>query len=171
MNDSDETVYLSAGSNLGARKKILILAIRRLSRTLGIHVIRVSQLYETEPWGRRKQPYFLNCIIELKTLFSPMLLLRKLKDIESNAGREPEHDRWDPRTLDLDIILFGDVVMNTQELTIPHAQLTRRQYILQPLATLCPDFIIPSLGKTVNDVLKSCKDTSSVVCIRKEWIL
>lgn len=169
MTKSDEIIYLSAGSNMGERKEIMVLALRRLSRTPGIHVLRTSRLYETEPWGKRNQPFFLNCIIELKTTFSPDELLKKLKFIENTAGRTASREKWGPRLLDLDIILFGERAVKLPDLIIPHAHLASRRYILEPLSTLCPDFVIPVLEKSVKEALNSCRDESGVFVLEDEW--
>ena len=130
-------VYLSIGSNMGNREEYLQTALEKLRQERTIRGVRVSDWIETEPYGYVEQASFLNAAVELETLESPDSLLKILQKIEAEGGRE-RTIHWGPRTIDLDIVLFGDVVMQTEMLTIPHREMHLREFVLRPLAQLAP---------------------------------
>lgn len=144
--------YISLGSNLGDRAANLDEAVRQLSRTEGIGNLRRSGIRETEPVGRTDQPKFLNCVVEVETTLEPLELLDRCQEIERRLGRTRTR-RWGPRTIDLDILLFGDVIVRTDRLTLPHPEMTRRRFVLEPLCELAPDLVLPG-GRTVRELLK-----------------
>lgn len=147
MND---IAYLSLGSNVGHREQNLHEAIRRAS-TLG-RVVAVSSFYETEPVEFTDQPWFLNCVIALETLAAPGQLMSELLRIEHEMGRQRILKKG-PRSIDIDILLFGDAVVNTPEVTIPHPEMVRRRFVLEPLAEIAPELRHPVSQKTVRQLL------------------
>ena len=144
-------VHIGIGSNLGDRKEHCLKAIQLLSQK-GIHVRKRSSMYETEPWGVKDQPRFINMAIEGETGLTPAKLLAVLKMIEDEAGRVETH-RWGPRVIDLDILLYDDLVIDTPELSIPHPLMHRREFVLKPLVEIAPDKIHPVLKKTIQELL------------------
>jgi 2-amino-4-hydroxy-6-hydroxymethyldihydropteridine diphosphokinase len=145
-------VFISVGSNLGDRAANCREAIRRLSAPgAPVRVVKASALYETEPWGVVAQPSFVNAAIELATALSPAGLLGFLKSIESAMGRTVG-ERRGPRVIDLDIIFYGDAIVDEDGLKIPHPLAHKRSFVLTPLAEIAPDFIHPVIGKKVSDI-------------------
>ena len=142
--------YLSLGSNLGNREQNLRGAIRQ-AITLG-RLVAVSSFYQTEPVEFTDQPWFLNCVIALKTATQPAQLMAELLRIEHEMGRQRVLKKG-PRSIDIDILLFGDDVVNTPELTIPHPEMARRRFVLQPLAEIAPELLHPVSQKTVTQIL------------------
>ena len=149
---SRHVVYLGLGSNLGDREKYLEMAIEELGRDSSIEVTRVSSVIETEPYGPVDQPDFLNAVIEINTTLEPDELLDIIHDIEQEAGRE-RIIHWGPRTLDIDILLFDNIVMNTETLTIPHPEIDRREFVLKPLTEIAPHVVHPTLMRTAAQLL------------------
>lgn len=157
-----ERVFLSIGSNLGDRLAHIKFAHGRLAEIPFISSLKISPIYETDPWGLREQPPFLNCIVRLKCELTPEKLLEIVKMIEAEAGREVPAKRWGPRTLDVDILLFGDRRIRTPDLIVPHPQLIRRRFVLQPLAELAAELDIPGTQLTVGEALRKCRDRGEV---------
>lgn len=146
-------VYLSVGSNLGDRQKYIDGAVHALEAHPRVRGVRASQLIETAPYGNPDQGDFLNGAIELDTLLSPEELLEALHDVENAAGRE-RTVHWGPRTLDLDILFYDDLVYESEKLTIPHGDVKNRDFVLRPLSTLAPGYRHPVLDKTVAVLLE-----------------
>lgn len=144
-----KTVYLSLGSNLGERAENLRAGIERL-KELG-ELRAVSGLYETEPVDVRDQPWFLNCVAELATELMPMQLLGRAQQIELELGRRRLRPKG-PRTLDIDILLFGRALVDTPKLTIPHPALHERRFVLLPLAEIAPELRHPVLKRTMREL-------------------
>jgi 2-amino-4-hydroxy-6-hydroxymethyldihydropteridine diphosphokinase len=134
--------YVGVGSNLGDREA----AIRRAVELLGGEVVAVSRLRETEPWGYADQPAFLNGAIELETELPPRALLDRLLAVERELGRTRDGPRYGPRTIDLDLLLHGDTVVDEPGLQVPHPRLHERAFALEPLLDLDPSLAIPGRG-------------------------
>ncbi len=154
------TAYIGIGSNVGDRKANCRKAIKLLGRA-GT-VTAVSSLYYTEPVGYRDQEDFINAAASVQTEQSPEGLLEICQGIEEEMGRK-RTIRWGPRTIDLDILLFGNKIVNEQDLVIPHPLMATRKFVLVPLAEIAPDFIHPVLRKPVSVLLRELKDTSTVM--------
>jgi 2-amino-4-hydroxy-6-hydroxymethyldihydropteridine diphosphokinase len=150
-----EIAYLSLGSNVGQRERHLHGAISRLER-VG-RVICISSFYETEPVDvtadLKNQPWFLNCAVGLETTLSPAQLIETVLEIERDLGRVRNQPKG-PRTIDIDISLFGEAVINSPKLTIPHPAMHQRRFVLEPLAEIAPEIRQPLLRKTVRELLE-----------------
>ncbi len=152
-------LYLALGSNLGDRRANLQAALQALPPA--VLVRRASPVYETPPWGLTEQPAFLNMVVEAETGLPPLDLLVHLKRLETQLGRLPSV-RYGPRSIDMDILFYDDLVLDSPGLTIPHPRLHERAFVLVPLADLAPDLVHPRLGQTVRDLLTAV-DTSGIV--------
>ena len=157
-----DTIYLSLGSNLGDKESNIASCIAMLGAYVENTNIRTSSFYISEPLYNTNQPSFVNIIVELKTTFTPFQFLDKIHDIEKMLGRKIDREKNAPRTIDMDIVLFGDAFMETAELTIPHSHALLRKFVLVPLAELVPDKIFPGTKHKMIDLLEKCPDTSTV---------
>ena len=151
-------VYLSLGSNMGDRAACLDKALASLDEKKEIRNLKASEYLETEPYGYEEQDKFLNACVRLETILPPAELLDLLHEIEAAAGRV-RSIRWGPRTLDLDILFFDDLVMEDKELTIPHIDLQNRLFVLEPLTQLCPGKVHPVLHRTVKQLKEELQQT------------
>ncbi|HZN61208.1 MAG TPA: 2-amino-4-hydroxy-6-hydroxymethyldihydropteridine diphosphokinase [Planctomycetota bacterium] len=149
--------YVGLGSNLGDRRGLIREALKRLGRLQGVRVRKRSRIIETDPVGRTRQPRFLNAVAEVETRIEPSLFLRRLRAVERALGRV-RHERWGPRTIDLDLLLWGDRSMATPRLTLPHPRMAERRFVLAPLAELCPGRRVPGTGRTVRSLLKDMEN-------------
>lgn len=152
-------VYLALGTNLGDRLANLRASLRSFQPDL--EVAAASRIFETPPWGFTDQPAFLNMAVHVRTTLEPESLLRKLKTLEVELGREPGF-RWGPRLIDLDILFYDDLVLDSPPLVIPHKRLHERAFVLVPLADVAADLVHPVLGKTVRELLANV-DASGIV--------
>lgn len=154
-----EPVFLALGSNLGDRAANLRLAVSSLLQKA--ELVAVSSIYETKPVGFLEQPLFLNAACLIRTSMEPLEILDWLKGIESSIGpRAPLHNG--PRAADIDILLYGDLVLDTPRLTIPHPRLAERAFVLVPLAEIAPDLLHPVLKMKVADLLRELKKPCGV---------
>ncbi len=153
--------YVSLGSNLIDREKNIHRALRQLSRQDRIHVDQTSSLYETEPVGFTDQPFFLNAVARLSTDLKPAALLAVLKSVERFVGRRKTF-RWGPRSIDLDLLLYEDVIIENSHLIVPHPELARRAFVLVPLAEIAPGAIDPRSGRRADQLLCDLESTEGV---------
>ena len=152
------TTFVALGANLGERLENLRAAISALAPD--VYVLAESNVYETPPWGVTNQPAFLNMVVKAETDLEPEALLKYLKQIEAELGRE-KSVRWGPRLIDLDILFYDDLVVNTPPLIIPHPRLHERGFVLVPLADVAADVVHPILGEFVWELLLKA-DTSGI---------
>ncbi len=156
---------LLLGTNLGNKRNNLKIAIRFIESRIGVIVCK-SRLYETEPWGFASTELFYNMVVEVETKLNPQELLKKIKGFEVEMGRKhTSNNCYENRILDLDILFYGDVSINTKELIIPHPKLHLRKFTLIPLNEIKPKYFHPILKKEISTLLIECKDKSTVVNI------
>lgn len=139
--------YVGLGANLGDRERTLRLAVDRLDAVEGVDVVGISELRETDPVGVVDQPRFLNGAVALETTLAPRALLDALLEVERGLGRVRDGEHWGPRTVDLDLLLYGDLAIEEPGLTVPHPRLHERRFALEPLAELDPGLEIPGRGR------------------------
>lgn len=152
---------MGLGSNLGDREDHIRQALRRLDQRDGIRLIRVSSIYQTEPVGFTDQPLFLNAAAHLVTELKPAELLEVLQDVERLMGRR-RTIRWGPRIIDLDLLLYEDLIIERPHLVVPHPELTRRAFVLVPLAEIAPRTVEPRTGQQVDRLLSALGSTDGV---------
>jgi 2-amino-4-hydroxy-6-hydroxymethyldihydropteridine diphosphokinase len=158
----EERVYVAVGSNLGDRDAHLAAALAALRATEGVEVVAVSPLYETDPVGPPPQGPYLNGAIEIATTLTPDALLERLFEIEASQGRTRGLERNAPRTIDLDLLLYGDRKLAGPDLEVPHPRLAERPFVLEPLCDLAPDLIHPTLGETIEALARRVRDPAAV---------
>ncbi len=153
-------VYLGLGSNVGDRLNNLKKAISELEKF--VKILNVSSVYETEPWGVQNQDRFYNSVVEIETDLYPLELLNKLKQIETKLGRK-KYTHMQARTIDIDILLYHGWSYETNTLAVPHPELERRRFVLEPISEIAPLAVHPILGKTMISLLRHCRDKSLVM--------
>lgn len=150
-----QTVYIALGSNLKNPVQQITNAIAALQNLPHTQFILASQLYSSAPLGPQEQADFINAVATLQTTLTAPVLLQHLLTIENQQGRKRDGVRWGARTLDLDLLLYGNEIINTPELTVPHPGIKTREFVLYPLAEIAPDLVLPT-GETVGDLLAQC---------------
>jgi 2-amino-4-hydroxy-6-hydroxymethyldihydropteridine diphosphokinase len=149
------------GSNSGEREKYLQFAINNIQKEVG-EILRFSSIYESESWGYSSKNLYLNQVIELQAYKDAESLLHIFQNIEKKAGRIRNNEEYSDRTLDIDILFYGNLIIHSENLIIPHSKIPLRQFVLQPLCELMPDFIHPELHRSMQELLLECKDRSEV---------
>ncbi|QXE89404.1 2-amino-4-hydroxy-6-hydroxymethyldihydropteridine diphosphokinase [Geomonas subterranea] len=161
----EQCAYIGLGSNIGDRELKLLMAIAELGKLPQTRVTAVSPFYETEPVGGVPQDNFYNAVVRLNTEMAPLELLDRLKRLETEVFRRVPSERWGARSMDLDILLYGELVSDSEELTIPHPRLAERRFALQPLSDIAPDLVHPILGKRIIELLTELTSPGKVVRI------
>ncbi|MHB9943431.1 2-amino-4-hydroxy-6-hydroxymethyldihydropteridine diphosphokinase [Clostridium sporogenes] len=149
------TVYVAFGSNMGEKENYIKRALEKIEER-GIKIIKVSPIYETEPYGVLDQDSFLNGVVKIETNLTPENLIKELLLIEKQLDRVRER-RWGPRTIDLDIIFYDDLIINEKNLIIPHKDMENREFVLKPLCDIDENFIHPVLKKSVRQLYDELK--------------
>jgi 2-amino-4-hydroxy-6-hydroxymethyldihydropteridine diphosphokinase len=164
--DPDPSViaHVALGSSLGDRARLLDAAVERLDRTPGVQVLRRSRRYDTAPAGGEARERFLNAVVEVAAAVGPAELLRICKAIERDLGRLPGA-RWADRPIDLDVVLWGEEIVEQPDLVVPHPELHRRRFVLAPLCDLVPEARHPRLGRTMAELLTALGDPDPGECL------
>lgn len=154
--------FLSLGTNIGDRKKNLARAIRYINVSIG-HIIDLSGIYESEPWGFEAEENFLNLVVEVISDLEPLEMMKKCLEIEEKLGRiRSDSEGYSSRIIDIDILFYQDVVLSEPSLILPHPHLHNRRFVLEPLSEIASDYIHPVIGLSIAELLAKCTDTSSV---------
>jgi 2-amino-4-hydroxy-6-hydroxymethyldihydropteridine diphosphokinase len=154
-------VFLGIGSNLANRQHNLEQAVAGINEVIG-HVLQVSSMYETEPWGFQSAEKFLNMVVKSETDLKPLEVLEKIFMIESLLGRVRGPERYSSRLIDIDILLYENLIIEEINLKVPHPLMQERKFVLIPLCEIAPKWIHPLLGKSIEELLESCVDRSEV---------
>jgi 2-amino-4-hydroxy-6-hydroxymethyldihydropteridine diphosphokinase len=162
-------VYLGIGANLGDRGKNINEALELIKEHIG-PVIKVSSLYETEPWGFKCENDFMNMVAEVETKLKPSGLLGRILMIEAQLGRLRGEKKYSSRLIDIDILIYGEKILETKSLIVPHPEMHERRFVLVPFSEIMPDLVHPKLGKTIKDLLKGCPDKSTVKKLKSKTI-
>ena len=165
--NSMNNVFLQTGGNVGNRFKNLQTAMELIEKEIG-NILQQSSVYETEAWGFRDQPAFLNQVLQVETILSPTEVMEKIHLIENKMGRV-RVQKMGPRTIDIDILFINDETINVPFLTIPHPFIEKRRFVLVPLSEISPNYFHPVLKKNVSSLLKECEDESVVRLFKNEW--
>jgi 2-amino-4-hydroxy-6-hydroxymethyldihydropteridine diphosphokinase len=155
-------VYLGLGSNIGDRSMNLTEAKKQISERIGI-VKKVSPVYETEPWGFISSSFFLNQVISVETSLEPLFVLGAMNSIEISMGRSRTNKEYQDRIIDIDLLFFDDLIMNTKEIMIPHPHLHERRFVLRPLSDIAGAMIHPVHKKTIAELLVNCSDQNNII--------
>ena len=153
--------FIGIGANMGRSAETCRAAVGKLAKIPGIRLLRTSSLYRTEPVGPRKQEWFINAAAEIRTSLPPRVLLETMKDIERRLGRT-ETVKWGPRVIDLDILLYGQEVIQEGDLVVPHPELHRRRFVLVPLCELASYAVHPAFGVSLRGLLDRLTDPARV---------
>jgi len=156
------TVYLGLGSNLGEREKLLNRAVSELKKVRETNVVWTSSIYETDPYGKTEQPKFLNAVLQVETTLLPPDLFDETLKIETIVGRM-QSERWGPREIDIDILLYEGLVFENESVSVPHPELDKRKFVLVPLREIAPDCVHPVSGLTIEELSTECTDNTRVV--------
>jgi 2-amino-4-hydroxy-6-hydroxymethyldihydropteridine diphosphokinase len=158
----EHSVFLGLGSNQGEKIKNCEQAIEEILKLEEGFLLSQSSWYYSEPWGRDDQDWFINGVIQIRTELCPDELLMKFKEIEKRLGRK-NREKWGPRVIDIDILFYDDLFLESPEMDIPHPRILERNFVLIPLAEIAPQFVHPVLKKTIKELLDTSPDQKKVV--------
>lgn len=161
----EKDAYIALGSNLGDRELNLLRAVAEIGKLPSGKVTALSPFYDTSPVGLTDQPSFLNAVLRLTTVLPPHDLFDCLQHIETAIFSRKKTIRWGARRIDLDLLVYGDEVINSENLTVPHPRMAERRFVLQPLSDIAPDLIHPLLGKRVSELLGALRSEETVIKI------
>ena len=156
------TIYLHLGGNIGNRLLYISKAFVLITKYIG-KIIDRSSLYESEPWGFNSDSEFINICIAVKSKLSAREVLLKIRRIEDELGRKREKNKYSSRSIDIDIVFFNSEIINEKDLIIPHPKIQARKFVLVPLYEILPDFIHPTIEKSIEVLLRECKDRKKVL--------
>jgi len=156
------SVFLGLGSNKGEREKFLTRAVAELRKVKDTRIVSASSVYETDPVGKTDQPRFLNAALEIETALGPGELFPEVKAVEQRIGRTST-ERWGPREIDIDILVYDGLVFHDEQVTVPHPEMEKRKFVLVPLKEIAPDLVHPVSGMTMEELLAACRDQGRVV--------
>ena len=156
-----KVVFLGVGTNLGDREKNLKEALAGIGKYIG-RIICSSSVYETEPWGFHAEQQFLNIAAKVETELIPSEILKAILILETRLGRVRSENQYSSRTIDIDILFYGDEIINSEELKVPHPLLDKRKFVLVPLCEIEPELVHPGLKTSVKSLLEQCEDKSKV---------
>ncbi len=159
-------VYLSLGGNIGNKKNNFIQSYQLITKHVGETIVS-SAIYETPPWGFQSKDNFWNQVIKVQTELSPQKMLEQIQLMEKQLGRKYTKEGYESRPIDVDILYFDNLILETENLIIPHPLIQNRKFVLVPLAEIAPDFIHPVLKQTNIQLLEKCKDDSEITKIEK----
>ncbi len=160
MQMADTLYFISLGANLGDCEAMLKKAAAALEHKIG-PIQKKSSIYKTKAWGNTAQPDFLNQILTISSPLSPLEMLHTILEIELSLGRK-RFEKWGPRLIDIDLLYGSDLVVQSDEITLPHPEIANRLFILIPLVEVAPDFVHPIVGKTNKQLLDACTDSLTV---------
>ncbi len=158
----DLRIFLGLGSNLKDRFHNLKKGINLIDNHAHIWIVDQSYIYESTPMYHKDQNNYYNMVIEITMNLNPLQLLDEIKNIEIMVGRNPKRKKNMPRTLDVDILAMGDLLIRSNLLHVPHPRITERKFVLKPWNDIAPEFILPNINKNINELLKNTKDRSSI---------
>jgi 2-amino-4-hydroxy-6-hydroxymethyldihydropteridine diphosphokinase len=159
-------IYILLGGNLGDKQQVFSEAKVRLNQQVG-KITKQSAIYETEPWGFESDDLFWNQVLEISTASSPEIVLQQTQQIERDLGRIRKASQYDSRIIDIDILLFGDQIIQTENLTVPHPRIQERRFALVPLSEIAPELSHPVFQKTIHQLLDECPDQLKVTSIEQ----
>lgn len=154
--------YLGLGSNIGDRISFIENALSEINKIPDTEISNESSLYETEPWGEIRQDDFLNSVIEINTKLDPERLLKELKNIENKLGRN-KTAKWSEREIDIDLLFYGNEIIENEYMNVPHLQIEKRKFVLLPMAEIAGNFIHPVLKKSITELLNETTDELKVI--------
>ena len=160
MLNSSIPIYLHLGTNLGNRRENLQKALQHLT-AIGIQIVRVSALYETDAWGIEDQPDFINLAVEIRTDLRPEILLEKTQEIEQHMGRVRKR-KWGERLIDIDLLYYGSEIIENPNLKVPHPGIPERNFVLIPMLEIASEWLDPHLQKTIEELYEQSRDAGEV---------
>jgi 2-amino-4-hydroxy-6-hydroxymethyldihydropteridine diphosphokinase len=158
---AEHQLFLSLGGNLGNKREIFTDAVERIAKSIG-SLVRISFIYESPPWGFRSKNLFWNQVLLVETKLTPPEVLAEIRIIENHFGRKRLPGRYLSRKMDIDILLYDDLILQTNDLTIPHPHLANRKFILLPLSEIAPDVVHPQYGEKISQLYRQCPDQAKI---------